>query len=136
MPTEIVEHLQKTSSAPTPPAHRRILKGSRDNIYNIIDFGRVYDISLETICRELIRNSPLNLPPERRLLENPAILRTLLVQLLTQLEILVLALQDSGVYDMDRARCTCNQLFRNQAIWNDWVGIHTGNEPTYGAHRG
>ena len=94
LPTEVVEHLEKTSSAPTPLAHRRILKGRRDNVYNVIDFGRVCDISPETICRELIRYSRLNLPPERRLPENPAILRTLPVELLTQLEIPVLAFQE------------------------------------------
>ena len=136
LPTEVVEHLEKTSSARTPPAHRRILKGRRDNVYNVIDFGRACDISPETICRELIRYSRLNLPPERRLPENPAILRTLPVELLTQLEIPVFAFQESGVYDMHRAQCTGTQLFRNQAIRNYWVWIQVGDEHTYGALRG
>jgi len=52
--TEVVEHLEKTRSAPTPPAHRRILKGLCDNIHDVVDFGRACDISKETICRELI----------------------------------------------------------------------------------
>ena len=103
LPTEVVEHLEKTSSAPTPPAHRRILKGRRDNVYNVIDFCRTCDISPVTICRELIRYSRLNLPPEPRLPENPVILRTLPVELLMQLEIQVLAFQESGVYDIHRA---------------------------------
>ena len=74
LPTEVVQHLEKRSSAPTPPAHRRILKGGRDNVFNVIDFGRACDISPETIYQELIRYSRLNLPAERRLPENPAIL--------------------------------------------------------------
>jgi len=97
LPTELVEHLEKTRPAPTPPAHWRILKGRRDNIYDVVDFGRACDISPEMICRELIRYSRLSLPPERRLLENPAILRAVPVELMTQLEIPVLAFQESGV---------------------------------------
>jgi len=57
LPTEVVEHLEKTTPAPTPPAHRKILKIGRDNIHNVIDFGRACDISPETICRELTRYS-------------------------------------------------------------------------------
>ena len=64
------------------------------------------------------------------------ILRTLPVEPLRQLEILVLAFQESGVYNMHRARCTVTQLFRNQAIRNDWVWIQAGDEHTYGAPRG
>jgi len=54
LPTEVVEHLEKTRPAPTPAAHRWILKGRRDNIDDVVDFGRACDISPETICRELI----------------------------------------------------------------------------------
>ena len=78
----------------------------------------------------------MNLPPDRRLPEDPVILRTLPLKLLTQLEIPVLAFQESGVYHMHRARCTGTQLLRNQAIRNDWVWIQAGNEHTYGALRG
>jgi len=52
LPTEVVEHLEKTRPAPTPPAYRRILKGRRDNIDEVVDFSRACDISPETICRE------------------------------------------------------------------------------------
>jgi len=71
--TEVVEHLEKTRPAPTPPAHGRILKGRRDNIHDVVDFGRACDISPEKICQELIRYSRLSLPPELRLPEKPAI---------------------------------------------------------------
>ena len=91
LPTEVVEHLEKTRPAPTLPDHCRILKGGRDNIHNVVDFCRACRIWPETICQELITYSGLSLPPECRLLDNPAILRTLPVELLTQLEFLVLA---------------------------------------------
>ena len=87
LPTELVEHIEKTRPAPTPPAQWRIMKGRRDNIHDFVDFGRACDISPQTICRELIRYSRLSLPPERPRPENPAILRALPVELLTQLEI-------------------------------------------------
>ena len=106
LPTEVVAHLEKIRPVPTLPAHRRILKGRRDNIHDVLDFGRACDISPEMICRELIRYSRLSVPPERRLPENPAILRALPVELLTQLQIPVLVFQASGVYDIHRARCT------------------------------
>ena len=85
--TDVVEHLEKTRPAPTPPAHQRILKGRRDNIHDVVDFGRACNISPEMIWRELIRYSRLSLPPERRVPENAAILRALRVELLPQLEI-------------------------------------------------
>jgi len=50
LPTQVVEHLEKTRPAPTPPAHRRILKARRDNIHDVVDFGRPCNISPETIC--------------------------------------------------------------------------------------
>jgi len=65
LPTVVVEHLEKTRPAPTPPAYRRILKGRRDNIHDAVDFRRTCNISLETICWALIRYSRPSLPPER-----------------------------------------------------------------------
>jgi len=90
----------------------------------------------ETISRELIGYSRLSLPPERRLPESPAILRALPVELLTRLEIRVLAFQDSGLYDIHMARCTGARLFRNHTSRNDCVWIQAGGENLYGALRG
>jgi len=64
------------------------------------------------------------------------ILRALPVELLTQLEIPVLAFQESGVYDIHRARCTGARLFRNQTSRNDCLWIQAGGENMYGALRG
>jgi len=89
----------------------------------------------ETVCRELMGYSRLSLPPERRLPENPARLRALPVELLTQLEIPVLAFQESGVYDIHRARCPGAQLFHNQTSRNDCVWIQAGGEKIQGALR-
>jgi len=136
LPPEVVEHLEKTITAPAPPAHRRILKGRRDDIGDLIDLGRVLDISTETLCRELIRYSRLNLPLLRRLPEDPAMLQSMPVEVLTQLEIPVPAFQETDVYDIHRARCTGARLFRNQASRNDSVWIKVGSEETYGALRG
>ncbi len=136
LPGDVVEYLEKTSTAPAPPAYRRILKGRRDNVRDVVDFGRVLDVSPETICQELIRYSRLSLPLGRRLPEDPAILRSLPVELLTTLEIPVLAFQETDIYDIPRARCTGARLFRNQASRNDCVWIQAGGEQMYGALRG
>ena len=55
---------------------------------------------------------------------------------LTQLEIPVLAFQESGVYDINRAQCTSARLFRNLTSRNDCVWIQAGGENMYGALRG
>ena len=102
----------------------------------MVDFGRACDISRETICWELIRYSRLSLPPERRLPENPAIFLAWVVELLTQLEIPVLAFQESGVYVIHRARCTGARLFCNMTSQNDYIWIQAGGENMYGALRG
>jgi len=102
-----------------PVVRRRILKGRRDDVSKVLDFSKVSGVSLETICRELIRYSRHNLPTERELPEDQAILQSLLVELLTQLEILVVAFQESDVYDIHGARYTGALHFRNQGSRND-----------------
>jgi len=136
LPTEVVEHLEKTRPAATPPAHRRILNGRRDNIHDVVDYGRACHISPETMCRELIQYSQPSLPPECRLTENPAILRASLLELLTQLEIAVLAFSELGVYDTHSAGYKGARLFRNETHRNDGIWRQAGVENMYGALRG
>ena len=136
LPTEVVEHVEKTRPAPAPPDHHRILKGLRDNIHNVNDFGSTCDISLERIWKELIRYSQLSLPCECRLPGNLAILRTLPVELRTQLKILVLVFQELSIYHIHRAWWMGSQLFRSQTSRNDCVWIQAGGEHIYSAHRG
>jgi len=72
-------------------------------------------------------------PLERRLLEDHEILESLPVELLTQLEIPVLALQQMEIYDIHRARDTGALNFRNYRSRNDWVWVRAGTEDMYGA---
>ena len=60
------------------------------------------------------------------------------VELVTQLEIPVVAFQESRVYDIHRGRCTGAPLFRNQTSRNDCVSswIQAGGENMYGVLRG
>ena len=97
--------MDTTSTTTAPDIRRRMLKGRRDNVSNMADFSRVLGVSIQIICRGLIRYSRHNLPPERHLLEDPEILESLPVELLTQLEIPVLAFQESEIYDIHRTRC-------------------------------
>jgi len=80
-----------------------MLKRRRDDLCNMADFGRVLGVSIQIICCGLIRYSRHNLPPVCRLPEDPEILKSLPVELLTQLEIPVLALQEMEIYDIQRA---------------------------------
>jgi len=104
---DILGYLDKTTSTVSTRATRgRVLKDSGDEVSDMVDFCKVLGISLDRICLQLIRYSRHNLPTELRLLEEPAILQLVPVELLTQLEIRVLAFQETDVYDMYRARCT------------------------------
>jgi len=76
------------------------------------------------------------MPPEGQLPEDHAILQSLPVELLTQLEILVVAFQDSDVYDIHGAQCMGALHFRNQESCNDWVWVQAGSEEMYGGLRG
>ena len=101
--TDVVQHLDSTTSAVMAPVvRRRILKGGLDDMSKVLDFNKVAGVSLESICRELIGYSWHNLPTERRLPEDHEILQTLPVELLKQLEIPVLAFQECDVYDIHR----------------------------------
>jgi len=100
---DVLGYLDKTTSiVSTPAAHGRILKGRRDNMSDVPHFCKMLRICLEWICLELIRYSRHNLPTERCLPEKPAILQLLPVELLMQLEIQVLAFQETDVYDIHR----------------------------------
>jgi len=136
LPADVLHHLDKTSTVSGPGPRYRILKGRRGDVSDIMDFCKVLEVSSETMCRELIRYSRHNLPTERQLPQDPAILRSLPVELLTQLEIPVPAFQDPDVHDIHRARCTGALLFRNQASRNDWVWVRAGGEDMYGALKG
>jgi hypothetical protein len=133
---DVVEQLDTTSTTTAPGIRRRMLKGRRDDVSNMADFSRVLGVSIQIICRGLIRYSRHNLPPERRLPEDPEILESLPVELLTQLEIPVLAFQETEIYDIHRARCTGALNFRNHGSRNDWVWVRAGTEDMYGALRG
>jgi len=130
-----VEQLDTTSTTTAPDILRRILKGRRDDVSNMADISRLLGVSIQIICHGLIRYRGHNLLPEHRLQEDPEILESLPVELLTQLEIAVLALQEMEIYEIHRARCTGALNFRNQGGRNDWVWVRAGTEDMYGAPR-
>ena len=134
---DVLGYLDKTTSTVSTPAPGgRILKGRRDDVSDVLDFCKVLGISLHRICLELIRYSRHNLPTERRLPKEPAIVQLLPVELLTQLEIPVVAFQETNVYDIHRAPCTGTHRFWNQESRNDGVWVQAGSEEMYGALRG
>jgi len=133
---DVVEQLDTTSTTTAPGIRRRMLKERRDNVFNMADFSLVLGVSIQIICHGLIRYSRHNLPPERRLPQDPEILKSLAVELLTQLEIPVLAFQETEIYDIHRARCMGALNFRNHGSRNDWVWVWAKTEDMYGALRG
>jgi len=98
---DVLKHLDRTSStASRPLICRRILKGCRGDVSNIVDFSWISGVSLEIIYRELIRYSRHNLPIDHGLPEDPATLRSLPIELLTQLEVPVVTFQEADVYEI------------------------------------
>ena len=132
---DAVQHLvSSTETVEAPVVRRRVLKGRRNDVSNVVDFSRISGVSLEIIY-ELIRYSRHNLPTAHRLPEDHSMLRSLPVELLTQLEIPVLAFQEADVYETHRARSTGGLHFRNQGSRNDWVWVQEGTAEMYGALR-
>ena len=134
--THVLEHLDTTGTVSAPVPRGRLLKGRQGDVSDILDFCRVLRISLGSVYRELIRYSRHNLPTERHLPEDPVILRSLPVELLTQLDVPVSAFQKTDVYDIYLVRCTGSLDFRNQGSRNDWVWVQAGDEEMYGVLRG
>ena len=134
--TDVLEHLDTTNTVLAPVPHGRYLKGRRGDVSDVLDFCRVLRISLESVYRELIRYSGHNLPTKRHLPKDLVILRSLPVELLMQLEVSVLAFQETDIYDIHHARCRGALDFRNQGSRNDWVWVQAGDEEKYGALRG
>jgi len=78
---EVLQYLDRTTSTVSQPViRRRILKGRREDVSNVVDFSRILGVSLEIIYRELIRYSRHNLPTAHRLPEDHAMLRSLPVE--------------------------------------------------------
>ena len=123
-------------TAVAPVVRRRVLKGLREDVSNVVDFSRILSVSPEIIYRELILYSRYNLPRAHCVPEDHAILRSLAVEPLTQLEIPVLAFQAADVYEIHRARSTGDLHFRTQGSRNDWVWVDAGTEEIYSALRG
>jgi len=128
--------MASTLTAAAPAVRRRVLKGCREDVSNVNDFGWILGVSLEIIYHQLIRYSRHNLPTALRLHEDHAILRSLPVELLTQLEIPVLVFQEADVYEIPHARSTGFLHFGNQGSHKDWVWVQAGTEEMYGALRG
>ena len=134
---DVLPYLESTTRAvPAPVVIRRILNGRWDDVSNALHFSKVLGVSLQSIRHELIRYSWHNLPTECQLPEDHAILQSLPVEQLTQLEIPIVAVQESDVCDIDGARCTGTLDSRNHWSRNDWVWVQAGSKGRYGALRG
>jgi len=134
---DVLKHLDRTTSTVSELViGQRILKGRRENVSNVDDFSQISGVSLDIIYCQSIGYSRHKLPIDLYLPEDHAILRSLPVELLTQLEIPVLAFQEADVYEIHHARSTGALHFRNQHSRNDWIWVQAGTEEMYSALRG
>jgi len=136
---DLLHHLDRAACTVTgagPVVRRRVLNGRQEDVSNVVDCSRISGVSLEIIYRELIRYSRHNLPAAHCLPEDHAMRRSLPVELVTQLEIPVLAFPEADVYEIHRSRSTSDLHLRNQGSHNDCVWVQAGTEEIYGALRG
>jgi len=133
----VLKHLERTPSRVLPLGIcRSILKGRRGDVSSIVDFSQISVVSREIIYRELIRYSRHNLPIDHGLPEDHAMLQSVPIELLTQLEVPVLTFQEADGYKIHRARSTGPLHFRNKGSRKDWVSVQAGREEMYSALRG
>jgi hypothetical protein len=134
--TSIMAHIQEPFPVAQPVTPRRILRGRRPGIKNLVDFCLDVGLSLDTISNELSRYSRKNLEDTRRLPADVYGLQFLPLEQFTQLQIPVPAFQEPDKYDIHHARCTGTRTFRNGGSRNDWVWVRFGSEEDYGALHG
>src|SRR5437588_12915936 len=105
IPVDVPELLDIPSAASELDTCPWCLKGHRLDA-NFHDICKVLDISSETMCVELIRYSRQSLAMERRLPDDHATIQQLPVELMTHLEIAILALPENDTYDIHQAHDT------------------------------
>lgn len=115
---------------------RRLLKGRDTNVNNFQQLSQNLGVPVEGIFRELIRFSRRSLNDADRLTDDKERLEKMVVEQFNQLQIPVLAFQETDVYDIHHVRTTGERSFRNGGRRNDWVWVAAGTAQEYGALRG
>ena len=115
---------------------RKLLKARYANIDNLRQLSLSLDVPVERIFEEMIKYSRRSLKGDERLPEDDERLSILPIEQFGQLQIPVLAFQETDVYDTHRARTTGKRSFRNGASRNDWVWVAVGSKGEYGALHG
>jgi len=115
---------------------RKLLRGRDENIDDFEQLSGNLRIPVDRLFYELLRYSRRSLKDKDRLPENRERLGRMPVEQFNQLQIPVLAFQETDVYDTHHARTTGERPFRNGASRNDWVWVAVGTADEYGALRG
>ena len=125
---------QSTETDGTRP--RKLLRGRYKNVNDFKQLSENLGIPVDRIFSGLIRYSRRSLKNEDRLTENEETLARMPLEQFNQLQIPVLAFQETDVYDIHHARTTGERSFRNGASRSDWVWVAVGTTNEYGALRG
>ena len=102
--------IQLTETEVTRP--RRLLRGHNKSINSFEQLSENLGIPVEQIFHELIRYSRRSLQNPDHLIANKERLDTMPVEQFNQLQILVLAFQETDVYDIHHARATGKGSFQ------------------------
>ena len=122
---------QLTETEATRP--RRLLWGRKQNINNLKQLSVNLGLPVDLLFNELIGYSRRSLENADRLTVNRERLETMPVERFNQLQIPVLAFQETDVYDIHPAWTTGERSFRNSGSRNDWVWVAYSTANEYGA---
>jgi hypothetical protein len=126
--------VQLTRTEDTRP--RKLLRGRYANVDNFDQLSKNLGVPVDRVFDELVRYSRRSLTDQEGLPENTGRQGRMQVEQFNQLQIPVLAFQETNVYDTHHARTTGERSFRNGASRNDWVWVAVGTTEEYGALRG
>ena len=125
---------QLTQTEGTRP--RKLLRGRYANVNDFKQLSENLRIPVDRLFDELIRYSRRSLKDRERLPDDEERLSRMPVEQFNQLQIPVLAFQETDIYDTHHARTTGERSFRNGTSRNDWVWVAVGTVGEYGALRG
>ena len=110
-----------------------MFRGRYKNVNDFKQLSENFGIPVDWIFSGLIGYSWRRLKNEDRLTENEETLERMPVEQFNQLQIPVLAFQETDVYEIHHAWTTGERLFRNGASRIDWVCVTVGTMNEYGA---
>jgi len=123
-------------TVPSCSTPHRVLKGRMKNTSILTELCTALDIHYSNMMEEILRFIRQTAADNWLLPADPVELGLLPLEEFAQLEIPLPDFQETDRFQIHWARCTGTKAFRNGGARNDWVGVQTGGEASYGDLQG